>query len=190
MDCADKLEWDSGEGEAFRSKAQDAMRRQAGKAKAAAILADKGLDAAWAIYCAADAGEREEGIIKDIVGKLVQYGNLSDAQLAFLSKLLAGIATRAERLAARAAASAAAAPVPCGEDRIKVEGKIVSIKPADDFYPVRMTIEHASGWRVFGTRPAHLAAFEVGAEVAFMAAVKPSHKDPKFGFFSRPTKAK
>lgn len=106
MDCAAKM--DMGDAVAFRSaKKRVAAGRKLmrGKAKAQEILTARGLDAAWAIYTATDcsAHEREENIVADIVGKVVQYGSVSDRQADFLAKLVnVDIPQRAARKAARA----------------------------------------------------------------------------------------
>lgn len=193
MDCADKLEWDEGDGEKFRAQVKHALERKAGKEKAAAILADKGLDLAWLVFDAepATTDRREEGIIRDIVGKLVQYGNISDAQTAFLRKLVDAIGRRAELDAQRAAEHEAAASLPAA-GRIAIKGEVVSIKRADgiNLFSDRMIVKHADGWKVMGTLPAALDDAKVGDVVEFSAAIKPSDRDPKFGFFSRPTKAR
>jgi hypothetical protein len=51
-----------------------------------------------------------------------------------------------------------------------------------------MIIETKEGYRVFGTVPANLENLVVGDCVRFVANIKPSEKDPNFGFFSRPSK--
>jgi hypothetical protein len=193
-DCADRLEWDSGDGEAFRKKARAAIDRQKGKGKAQAVLEADGLASAWEIYSSA-AGEherREEPTIRDIVGKLVQYGSISEAQTAFLRKLVDAVARRVELDAKRAAESAAASPVPVSGERITVRGLVVAVRKPDDFMvePWRILVQHESGWKVWGTRAAEIASAAVGDEVEFSARVEPSRKDPKFGYFTRPTKAR
>lgn len=192
MDCADKLEWDAGDGEKFRKQVKHAMERKAGKEKAAHVLAEAGLDGAWLVFAAAPAGtdRREESIIRDIVGKLVHYGSISDAQMGFLRKLVDAVTDRAEIDAKRAAENEAAAPLPAA-GRISIKGRIVSIKRGDGIHQFgdRMIVKHASGWKVMGTLPAALDEAEIGDVVEFSATIKPSDRDPKFGFFSRPTKA-
>lgn len=192
MDCADKLEWDEGDGEKFRAQVKHAMERKAGKEKAAHILTETGLETAWIIFDAApsDAERREEEIIRDIVGKLVQYGSISDAQTNFLRKLVDTVTRRAELDAKRAAEHDAAEPLPAA-GRIAIRGEIVSIKRGDGIYQFgdRMIVKHANGWKVMGTLPAALDDAAVGDVVEFSATIKPSDRDPKFGFFSRPTKA-
>lgn len=192
MDCADKLEWDEGDGEKFRAQVKHAMERKAGKEKAAHILIGAGLETAWTIFdsAPADTDRREEGIVRDIIGKLVQYGSISDAQTAFLRKLATAIEGRAELDAKRAAEHEAAAPLPA-PGRIAIKGEIITIKRADGIHQFtdRMIVRHADGWKVMGTLPAALDEAKVGDMVEFSATVKPSDRDSKFGFFSRPTKA-
>ena len=192
MDCADKLEWDEGDGEKFRAQVKHAMERKAGKEKAAHILTESGLETAWTIFDAASSGaeRREEEMIRDIVGKLVQYGSISNAQTNFLRKLVDAVARRAELDAKRAAEHDAAEPLPAA-GRIAIKGEIVSIKRGDGLYQFgdRMIVRHEAGWKVMGTLPAALEGAAVGDVVEFSATIKPSDRDPKFGFFSRPTKA-
>jgi hypothetical protein len=75
-----------------------------------------------------------------------------------------------------------------------VVGRVVSIKrphPQELGGRTRILIQHESGWKVFGSLPASLAEEGlVGSTVQLDAAVKASERDPKFGFFSRPTKAR
>jgi len=106
MDCAEKM--DIADEVAFRSfKKRVAAGRKAfrGKAKAQEVLAASGLQAAWAIYTSTDTVgfQKAEMIVVDIVGKLVQYGSLSEKRLGLVSRLLSDIAARPARLAARQA---------------------------------------------------------------------------------------
>lgn len=199
QDCAQKLEMsDDGAFNYFTAGVRDARMAQAGKRKAQATLEDLGLSAAWAL--ASYVGEhRDEQTVRDIVGKLVQYGSLSEKQVAFLRVLLDRIARRPEIEAERAARDAARADCPTG--RLLIEGVILSTKTQDSdfsrFGVLKMLVEHATGFKVWGTVPQSLftrpdgSAYELkGSRVAFTATVKPSDKDPKFGFFSRPTGAR
>ncbi|MET4240333.1 hypothetical protein [Bradyrhizobium sp. RT10b] len=194
LDCAEKLECAGVE--AFRRNVATALEQKAGKRKAAATLAAGGLSKAWAVYEAepAESDRREESIIRDIVGKLVKYGSLSPAQFGLLGKLADAITRRSEIDAQRAAENAAAAPVPVCEKRMTVEGTVLSIRTPDyqrgDCGPVRMLVQHPTGWKVWGSVPsAVLPDLSKGSRIRFDAAVKVSDKDSKFGFFSRPTKA-
>lgn len=191
QDCAIKMELGGDERDfnAFRAAVHDARLAQAGKKKAQAILTDAGLAATWQ-YAEYVGGEREEGTIRDIVSKLVQYGSLSEKQLAFLRTLLDRIATRAERLAQRQAETDAAAPCPTG--RVDVSGVILSTKVvASDFSrfgTLKMLLKADAGFKVWGTIPAALNSdnFKVGTRVTIRATVTPSKDDLKFGFFKRP----
>jgi hypothetical protein len=120
QDCAAKV--GMGVDDAFRAvrTEADAIRKSTkGKLLAKATLAEAGLDRAWDIYSATErTGYRyEETTISDIVGKLVQYGSISDAQQGFLVKLLGQIDTRAARDAERAAKAAASQHVGVVGDR-------------------------------------------------------------------------
>jgi hypothetical protein len=194
LDCTDKL--DCGEVERFRREVRAALQQKAGKGKAAALLDAAGLAKAWQVYVAVEAGApdlpHEEVTVRDIVGRLVQYGSVSDNAVNYLRVLVDRIERRAEIQAQRAAEAEAAAPVPVVAGRMTVRGTVLTIKePGEwDMWPTRMLVQHESGWKVFGTLPASLDDVERGAVVEFDAAVEPSPKDPKFGFFSRPTKGR
>lgn len=195
-DCAYKL--DMGDAVAFRSfRDRVAAGRVAfaGRAKAQGILADNGLEAAWAVYTSIEPQKYEEGIITDIVGKLVRYGSVSDKQLSFVRSLLDKIVRRAELEADRAAQYEAAAPLPVFTGRVTLVGTVLAIKePSEDdtsrFPATKLLIQHADGWKVWGTRPAALDGVQKGDVVEMVCTISKSDRDGKFGFYSRPSKAK
>lgn len=192
LDCAQKLECHGIE--AFRANVRGALENQAGKRKAQATLEVEGLEKAWEVYTATNNPDKfEELTIVDIVGKLVQYGNVSDKQMAFVRKLVSNLANRATIEAERAAKNEAAKPLPVSDKRVKITGTVVTIKKPAEFLggdPWRILVEHADGWKVWGSRPASLSDVARGDEVEFSAAVTASDRDPKFGFFKRPTLGK
>ena len=104
---------------AARTEAEAMRKSTRGKLLAKGKLAEAGLDRAWDIYSATErSGYRyEENTITDIVSKLVRYGAISDAQDAFLRKLLGQIDTRAVVDAERAAKAAASQHVGVVGDR-------------------------------------------------------------------------
>lgn len=202
QDCATKCEiGNEAAFRAFREGVKDAMDMRAGKNKAKAVLAERGLSAAWDIF---DIGlpshatmESEEVTVRDIVGKLVQYGSLSDAQYEFLGKLLNRIETRPEREAKREAEEAAAKPIPAG-GRMEITGVVIATKVQEGPYGsvTKMLVQHVDGWKVWGTRPSLVRdadgneIFNVkGVTINFAATVEVSKDNPKFGFFKRPTAA-
>jgi hypothetical protein len=189
-------------------------------AKARAYLATVGLLPMLELYLSKDnSAEFPERTLRDMCGKVVQWGNeLSEKQRAFAVKLLAQIADRPRIEAERAARDAARKPLPVTDKRVTVEGVIISAKyqeggyTSQGFYQpeaVKIVVEHADGWRVWGTCPSDLysigypegvmngkyvsgddaAATLKGKRIRFDARVTPSDKDNKFGFFKRPTKA-
>lgn len=193
LDCAAKLECHGIE--AFRRKVSNALEAKAGKRKAQAVLEAQGLQAAYDIFAAAatDTDRREEKTIRDIVSRLVQYGSISDKAMDYLRRLVEAIAERPARDAARAAEQAAAKPVPASGKRMTVLGVVVGVRIEDcnGFFSRKMLVQHADGWKVWGSIPSSLNSDDLkGATVQFDAAVQASDRDPKFGFFSRPTKAK
>lgn len=208
LECANKLD-SAVDGEKFRSQVIDAREQVAGKRKAQAVLSDAGHAKAWEIYTTTPAGEPyfagslgnsgfgepsktpyEERTIIDIVSKLVKYGSISPAQMTFIGRLLDKIANRAAIEAQRTVEHDASAPLPVTDKRMLIRGKVLSIKEPQNDWDIQITrilVQHADGWKVFGTRPTSLADVKRGDVVEFRATVKPSKDDPKFGFFSRPT---
>jgi hypothetical protein len=89
----------------------------------------------------------------------------------------------------------AAADVPdFGDARVTIVAKLISTKWVDNQFGggVKMLVEHADGWRLYGSCPQGICNDEPtrGDEVQFDAVVTRSDKDAKFGFFNRPTKAR
>jgi hypothetical protein len=141
-------------------------------------------DARWDAY-----NKWEERTIRDIVGKLVKYGNLSDKQAQFIASLLNKIVERPIVEARRQAEKDAAGPVPTG--RVEMNGVVVGMKEVDAFRASRyspettwkLIIRLENGSKVYGSRFANL---EKGSAVRFTATVEPSKDDLKFGFYKRP----
>lgn len=188
-DCASKM--DTGEAVAFRAlRKRIAAGRKAekGSIKAMEILKAANLEAAWEIYKGGPSDKYEESTIKSIVSKLVKYGSVSDKALSFVSSLIEKIGKRAEIEAQRAREADAALPVPVSDNRILIEGKVLSVKGVEGRfgYQTKVLVQHADGWKVYGTQPIDCQRGDV---IKFYAAVQQSKDDPKFGFFSRPTKA-
>jgi hypothetical protein len=188
QDCADKLDmgYNRNEVNLFHTAVKDARELHTGKAKAQAILAEAGLSAAWDIYNnRSDVyREYEERTIEDIVGKLVRYGNISDAQKGFIAKLLDKIAQRAAIQAQRQAEADAAGPVPTG--RLRIKGEVLALKTVDGWQgepQTKVLIRAEEGYKVWGNRFANV---EKGNQIEFIATFEPSKDDPKFGFYKRP----
>lgn len=146
---------------------------------------------AYEIYCAPPAAMFEERTIQDIVTRLARYGNISPKQITFVQSLLARIAERPQRDAARAAERASAADAPNGR-RLEFEGAVISSKIVDSRFgsALKMLLQTADGWRVWGTVPAALGSVDRGDIVRLTATVEASKDDPKFGFYSRPVNAR
>jgi len=128
--------------------------------------------------------------LNDMVSKAIAWGDpWTEKQENFARILIDRIQRQPEIEAARAAEAAAAEPVPVTDKRIVIEGEVVSTKVVDGGFGtvIKCQIKTAAGWRCWGTRP--LPDLKRGDKVRFIARLKPSDDDPKFGFFSRPTKA-
>lgn len=196
LECANNL--DEGEAALFQKRVRAALEHKKGKAKAEAILAAKGLSAAWAVFLApaAPSDRKEEITIRDIVDRLARYGSITLSQENYVRGLLDRIARRAEIDAEDAAKRAAVEDVPdIGKDRVMVRGRIISIKDPDPEADrhnrnYRLLIQADEGYRVFGNRPRGFDGFAVGDRIEFLAYVKPSKTDPKFGYFNFGIRAK
>ena len=126
----------------------------------------------------------------DIKDKLYKYGNLSEAQVDFCLKLVDNYITRKENAKVWAEEKAHAEPVPVTEERIQFTGEVIKTTFKDYVLPNGMqtssqkcTVKDDRGFVVWGGDVG-----EKGDRVTFMATVTVSDKDPKFGFFKRPTK--
>jgi len=113
---------------------------------------------------------------------------------------------RKEKIAAdRAARDAARADLPAFDGRVTIEGTVLSTKFVENNFggSLKFLVEHATGWKVWGTVPAAICSINEsqqgnghtqrgiakGDVVRFTASVQKSDRDPKFGFFSRGSKA-
>jgi hypothetical protein len=114
----------------------------------------------------------------------------------------------ADRAKARAERDAQRADLPAFEGRVTIQGTVISTKFVESQFggSVKMLVEHADGWKVWGTIPTGISFINESVEysdgskgwgqrclqrgdvVRFNASVEKSDRDPKFGFFSRATK--
>ena len=202
-DCAEKLDMSVGQDmNAFRSRVARGLEAERGKRKAMEFLSDNGMIRAWEIYDSPDT-DREDWAgrtLCDIVGKLVKWGSISEKQQGFLRSLITKYDSReqiarereqaqAEREAARQAEHEAAAPCPSG--RITVTGVVLTVKERDTQFGcvLKMLVQATDGYKVWGTVPRVIDP-DRGDTVEFVATVTPSKDDTKFGFASRPSKAR
>ena len=205
FDCAEKMHM--GDDRLFRSAkaaVKEARELKAGKLKASLLLEEAGCPEAWTVFnwtaeetAAAGLVESDGShafcvrTLRDIVGKLVKYGSVSDKQMAFVKKLAGECLNFAEVKAAKEAAiaaeRAAGQPVPVSSERIAIVGEVVSIKFDDSWKKWNMLVRDDRGFKVWGSLPSGLDSDSVGLRISFMAAVTRSNKDEYFGFFKRPT---
>lgn len=136
----------------------------------------------------AEAFEADHYIVRDVHGKLRQYGSISQKQIDLVFKIAREWAEGAE---ARAVASARIVP-DAPEGKVTVEGVILGFKTVDGYaYNTKVTkmiVESDEGWKVYVTVPAHLNA-DKGDRVRFGATLQQSRGDAKFAYGKRPTKA-
>lgn len=144
--------------------------------------------------------------LADIARKGLTWGGITARQLDLVKRIRFGVKPQWQldkeaREAARAAQEAAAEDVPATEDRIDVEGEIVSTKQKEGYMGETVTkclVVTTRGFKLWGTLPRAISDagavkgdYEIrGKRVRFSCKVERSKDDPKFGYFSRPTKAK
>ncbi len=210
-DCAEKLEFAGYKGDlkAFRTAVKVSTELKAGKKKAEATLTDLGLVQAWTLYKEAesiysrrrandptvtkDEVKYEEATIHDIIGKLVKYGTISEAQRLYVEKLVERFNTRDEREAeaARIDAEKLANRKPAPEGRLVITGTVLGMKAVENMFArnaetLKALIETSDGWKIWVTVPS-AAGWEKGQEVRIKVSVIPSTKDPYFAFGKRPS---
>lgn len=158
------------------AKAQARQREFEAKAAAASaefILAHKEEVDAMKNYAGRD------NFLDDLVEKLGTYGSLSEAQLAAAAKVV-------DRLRK----SDVAPDVPFG--RLQVTGKVLTTKLQDGYMghqTLKCLVATEAGYKVWGTLPKVEGDYiRKNDMIIFTATLERSEKDPKFGFYTRPTK--
>ena len=122
--------------------------------------------------------ENSSGTPKNIFESFEKWGNLSEKQCEYLTKLY----------------DESLSPKPkkdCPVGKVTIEGKVVRFKWVETgFGDVRkMFVESPLGYKVYGTVPGNLNDVSEGDTVRFDATVVASNSDSSFGFYSRPTQA-
>jgi hypothetical protein len=119
--------------------------------------------------------------LADMASTLKCRGSLTDKQADAVRSAL-------KQIAGRNAEHEAAESVPTG--RVVITGKVISLKTVESQYgnQYKMLVLDDRGFKVFGTEPSSISP-QKDDRVTFTAKCEPSNDDPKFGFYSRPTKA-
>ena len=129
----------------------------------------------------------DNDFVASVITRAKETLYLTDRQI---EAVLSVIAREVEKKAEEAAAE----DVPSGPGRIVVTGKVLSTKWVESQYggALKMLVKDARGFKVWGTVPSSLSSSDAfdGCTVTFTARLEPSRDDSKFGFFSRPTKAR
>lgn len=91
--------------------------------------------------------------------------------------------------AEREAEYAALSEIPVTDDRIEIKGTVQKVYSKETKWgnTYRAFILDDRGYKLNGAEPKS-ANWHEGDRVSFYATVSPSNNDPKFGFYSRPTK--
>lgn len=122
-------------------------------------------------------------IISDINHRLYINGNLSDAQINLVDKILEQIAE-----AARKKAEEESLPKTiCPEGKIEISGIILGFKNQQNEFgtSLKMIVRDNRGFKVYGTTPSSYDG-QKGDTITFTATVSRSKDDEFFGFFKRP----
>lgn len=156
------------------------------------------------LYC----GKHEHKILDDIARNGLKWGTLSMRQLELVRRIHSGTKAQWEierdaRIAARAAEKTAAQPVPVTDKRLSIKAVVLMTREQDGYMGatvLKMLVRAEAGFKLWGSVPRNLlndvchdnAGDETlrGKTVEFCAMVTRSDRDEKFGFFSRPTKAR
>ena len=190
QDCAEKLRMGcEGAFNAARRKVSSAREYSTGKARGRLQLEEHGLLAAWSLWEAKAQEDSDQGIVADMVQKLISYGSFSDKQWEFLKRLMYRIENRETLEAERAAEKAQA--LDCPKGRMDIVGAVLSTRVVEGQYgaTLKMLVKTPGGYTLWGTVPKGLEA-ERGEVVSFKATVEPSKDDSKHGYFSRPSAQK
>ena len=80
------------------------------------------------------------------------------------------------------------------EGRVHVKGEVIKVDEEEDTYSYDgfrtvMTVKDERGFRIKGSVPSAIWNVQKGDQVEFDARLKRSRPNPKYGFYSRPTKA-
>lgn len=152
-----------------------------------------------------NAYRRDSEFVLSVRTQLIEKGDLSDKQIYAMERIGDTIQTHIARKAEWAAQDAKAEDVPTG--KVAISGTVISQKLQHSVgydSTWKMLVRDDRGFKVWGSIPRKLmeeaeeewdrdervnAPVLKGKRVSFNATVTPSDKDPKFGFFKRPTKA-
>lgn len=136
----------------------------------------------------------------DVLNRFNREGHLSDKQWKILCEFVERSAkdeAREKQAESReeqwARENAEAEEIPT-EGRVRITGTVIKIEEEEDPYNYGatkrvMTVKDERGFRVKGTVPSSIWNVEKSDTVTFDARCKQSKPNPKFGYFSRPTKA-
>ena len=134
-------------------------------------------------------------ICQSFLSALNKWGKLTPKQVECVRGMIKkDAARRAEWAAKRAQEESTLAPVPVTDQRIRVTGEVVTVKPnvETQFGLVdKVIVQCEGGYKLYGTlpKPLTLDQVSVGTTIAFDARVEPARDSKVFGFSSRPTKA-
>lgn len=123
--------------------------------------------------------------VNDVIGKLRQYGSISENQK---NSIIEAQARDDKRDEERAIENANTPDLV--EGRYTIEGEVLTLKEQDSVYGVqfKQLVKLDNGTKVWGTVPEKIWDIDKGDRVRFDAKVTVSKDDRTFGFYSRPTK--
>lgn len=191
-DCADKIGTaDPTIFKRLKDEAARARRAKAGKEKAMFLLAENNLTEAWDIATSNECEKNKYGVqVRDMVTVLIRFGDLTEKQWEYLPKAIEAFNTYDQK---RQEEAENAEPIPNPGTRMTIKGEVLCVKQVESMYGYvsKILVRADEGWKVWGTVPTSIKGeCERGAFIQFDAKVEVKEEDPKFGFFSRPTRGK
>lgn len=131
-------------------------------------------------------------ILADLRRSLSRFGSLTDAQVELAYSLALRVCVLDDEKR-----EPTWIPVPWDRERVEVEGELLTIKSQRGIVSwqteVKMLVQvdlPEGSFKLWGTCPRALWDAERGDRVRFRAEVRRGGRDPEFGFFSRPTRAR
>lgn len=141
--------------------------------------------------CTCPREGREEHTVRDVVGKLVKYGSISEGQVKLVRINLDRIVHRGEYEAKRMAEKAAAASCPTG--RVTISGVVLKEELRDSEFGTqhKMFFKADEGYTIWASVPGlgkYLEAPSIvrGTRLTMKITLSPARDDPKHSFGSRP----
>ena len=187
---ADRREWEDYRKRSLQARKQGLRRRKMRKAMRAQLSTDRDLGKAL---------KTDHHISRDLRSNFIKWGSLSEAQVALAKRLVGQVA---EQNAKKAEEDARKVDAPVSDQRIDVEGTVVTTKYQSSQFgetlKMLLVVDTADGgvWKAWGSVPTALTEIKdddgqykqvKGMRVIIRARFERSKDDASFAFFKRPS---